>query len=277
MSDFEKYIPLDKSWAIRMGVLDLINGKDRIIKILSHEKNLNDDLQSLLEVSNIWKTSKEINVGESGTLFRFLQFVSWKFNLNKRFIKNKTLLTRDICNNPEIVNWSQKELLTLDNETSQWASAAVLCGDRERLENPPFKLKVTYEAVERWGDTWKVRRDETISEQVKFFTGESDNFIPQQAEDYCFARAFDLMSSKEGKTIWPSLLGHESNRIEEMEVALGQYKNSRIVTSKDHRVVQAIAMLSKSEGKKVDFENPNAVAKSWPLFWEFLGTREGSN
>src|SRR3989344_2513848 len=116
-----EYIPLDKSWIIRMGVLDLLNGYDDTIEFLKKQYILNDDLQHLLIASQQWKESEYIDIGESATLYRFLKFASWKLNLYKKFRLKGTLQERKICDNKYILNWSLKELLTLDNGTSQWA------------------------------------------------------------------------------------------------------------------------------------------------------------
>jgi hypothetical protein len=269
----EIYIPLDKSWIIRMGILDLVNGYDTCINFLRKEQCLNEDLGSLLCASEKWGLEKEITVGESGTLYRFLKYASWKLGADKKFILEGTLRNRSICDDSSIINWPLEKLLTLDNGTSQWASASVLLGNDERIENPPYKLQVTFDAVQHWeqarkaGKTWVPRYDETIKTQASAYlnwlrTGRM-NFEPQQAEDYCFARAFGLMTSEEGEAKWPSLRGHESDRIAEMEIALQQSE----VTSKDHRVVQAIAMRRNSA---YGFINPDCVRKSWPKFWEFL-------
>ncbi|MBI2547136.1 MAG: hypothetical protein HYW23_01680 [Candidatus Aenigmarchaeota archaeon] len=88
-------------------------------------------------------------------------------------------------------------------------------------------------------------------------------FNPQHAEDYCFARAFGIMNAQEGAMRWPSLRGHESDRIDEMEDALRQEE----VTSKDHRVVQSLAMQKRGN---VKIKYPDSVKKSWPQFWKFL-------
>lgn len=72
-----------------------------------------------------------------------------------------------------------------------------------------------------------------------------------------------MITPEEGKELWPSLEGHESNIIDEMEKALGQEK----VTFKDHRVIQAIVM---SKGKKVKIKYPESVKKTWPRFWNFV-------
>jgi len=192
-------------------------------------------------------------------------------NLPKEFILSGTLKDRKICDNPEIINWSLENLLTLDNNTSQWASASVLLGNPARIQNPPFKLQTTFDAIEHWkdkrkkGETWEPRYDETILSQaeayLKFLQTGKMHFEPQQAEDYCFARAFNLITAEEGEKRWPSLRGHETDRISEMEIALTQDK----ITSKDHRVVQAIAMLNRG---KIKYRN--AVNKSWPQFWKFM-------
>lgn len=233
-------------------------------------------MQALID----WNSKQEINVGESGTLYRFLQFAIWKLNLDKKLIKQGTLKKRKISNNPDIVNWKLNDLLNLDNKTSQWASASVLLGNQEKIENPPFKLKLTYEAVKHWKEQrankecWIPRYDKTILNQVKAYlelkkTGKT-NFKPEQAEDYCFARAIGLIKKQEAEKTWPSLRSHESNRIEEIEKTLENYKQGREIQSQDHRVIQAIAMLAKLEKKQVKIKFPQAVNKSWPQFWDFL-------
>ena len=264
------YIPLDKSWIIRMGVLDLINDNDKTVKFLEGQENLGDDLKALLRALKSWGGS-EVDVGESGTLYRFLKFASWKLGLNKKFILRGTLVGRDICDNPEIVNWPLKKLLELDNRTSQWASAAVLFGNKEVIENPPFKLGLSYEAVKAWNKDWKPRYDRTILKQaitfLKLLKGKKNvGFILKQAESYCFARVFGFANKEIGEKLFPNLHGHESDRILEMEE---QLKSSKI-SSKDHRVVQAIAMYQKLNGKSNDILYPSCVSKSWPQFWKFL-------
>lgn len=279
--NLSKYIPLDKSWIIRMGILDLVNGKEEnSIKFLDSQETLSADLEALRGVLADWREKDEVEVGESGTLYRFLKFLSWKTGAKKKFILSGTLKTRNICDDPGIINWPQAKLLELDNGTSQLASAAALLGNKERISNPPYKLKVTYEAIDHWKEmngrrnTWQSRPDQTISKQAEVFSvllsGSKVDFVPEQAEDYCFARAFDFISKEEGQRRWPSLRGHESDRILEMETALEQYKSGEPVISKDHRVVQALAMKGAVEKKKVSFKHPEAVSKSWPEFWNFL-------
>lgn len=275
------HIPWDKSWIIRMGLLDLIHGRTQIAEFLQIEHaNLSDDLLALERTLESWDNDQPIDVGESGTLYRLLQFTAWKQGTHRQFIKHGTLRDRPIASDPSIVHKSQETLLSLDNQTSQWASAAALNGDTERVAHPPYKLALTYLAIDHWraqinrGHNWIPRRDETIRAQADAFVqareGKPLTFSPQQAEDYCFARAFKLMAPDEGKRRWPALVGHESNRIKEMETQLQQANSGKPITSRDHRVVQAIAMFGAIANDPLDFMCPECVRKSWPQFWRFL-------
>ncbi len=275
-----KYIPLDKSWIIRMGILDIVNGYEDIQKFLSIQQNLSDDLQALKRAATAWRSDQSIDVGESGTIYRLLKFISWKLGLNKKFLTQGTLAKRKVTDDPSITRFSQTELLKLDNGTSQWATAAVLLGDEQRLPNPPFKLGLTYEAVDHWkqererNEIWTPRYDETIFNQARAYLellrGEKAEFVPEQAEDFCFAYTFGYMTAKEGEKRWPALRSHESNRIIEIQEMLKAAKTGKEITSKDHRVVQAIAMWGRVNNKKVNILHPSVVNKSWPQFWDFL-------
>lgn len=281
----KKYIPLDKSWIIRMGILDIVNGYDDIENFLSTQENLGDDLLALKKASESWKTSTDIDVGESGTLYRLLKYVSWKQNLHKNFILQGTLKHRKINDDQVVLKLSQTDLLKFDNGTSQWASAAVLLGDPERLHQPPYKLDLTYQAVEHWqtqrdkGLSWIPRYDETILKQaetyLKMLNNEKPDFIPEQTEDFCFAYMFGYMTATEGEKMWPALRGHESDRIVEIQETLKEAEEGKDVNSKDHRVVQAIAMWGKINKRKVNILYPEAVNKSWPQFWDFLDAYSG--
>ncbi len=278
-------IPLDKSWIIRMGILDIVHGYHDIETFLENQSDLSDDLRGLLRVARAWKTGEPIDVGESGTLYRFLLFISFKQGFNKKFITRGTLATRAISLDPAVATWGQEQLLTLDNGTSQWASASALLGDEERLPNPPFKLQLTYEAIEHWkerrekGLSWEPRYDETIRKQVEAYralrAGEQANFIPEQAEDFCFAYTFGFITAEEGAVRWPALRSHESDRVVEI-VEMKKHAEAREpISSKDHRVVQAIAMWSKVNGVPVEVVYPEAVNKSWPQFWRLLNSPKG--
>lgn len=263
-----------------MGVLDVLHDKDDIIQFLSHEDILSEDLQALLRVARNWNGDIPIDVGESGTLLRLFSFASWKHGLNKKFIRRGTLRTRSITDNSAIVQLPLGQLLMLDHQTSQWASGAVLMGNTEVIHHPPYKLQLTYEAVEHWkkqralGEAWIPRKDVTIQRQAEIFVsiacGIKPVFVPAQAEDYCFARAFAYIDAEEGERRWSSLRGHESDRILEMETMMRAYADGAHIPSKDHRVVQAIAMLAASQHREVYFVNPDVVTKSWPQFWKFI-------
>jgi hypothetical protein len=298
-------IPLDKAWAIRMGFLDIVRGERNFIPQIEGRPDLNNDIEAMIKASKQWNNSDEIDVGESGTLFRYLQFASWKLDLNKEFIKHKTLLQRDMNTDSRVVDWSIDKLLELDFGTTQWASAAILLGATDEIPADNYFLQMSKEALEKYesGD-YEARKDQTFLRQVETFLeilksratveGVAENEIGSEnqnesegapkhrsniefkmmhPDDYCFAQAFGFTNREEGARMWPALEGHESNRPEEMEIVLQQYKNGETIESNDHRVVQAVAMLSfveKGSVSKEDFANPNCVAKSWPMFWDFI-------
>lgn len=280
---YKEFIPLDKSWIIRIGVLDMIYGYREINRFLDVQTDLADDLLALKRACVLWNTDASIDVGESATLLRYLRFASWKFGLNKGFIKKGTLKRRRISNNPRLIHRSQRDLLKrIEDEsapTTQWASAAVLLGDEDRLPNAPYKLQLTYEAVEHWrrqreqGKPWDAKYDETIKVQAETFLrmlrGERPPFLALQAEDYCFARIFGYMTREDGEQ-WPNLIGHESNRLEEIEQVIARANAGEQIDSSDHRVIQAIVMWGIINGKAVKIRYPNAVRKSWSRFWDFI-------
>jgi len=282
MYDLNKkgFIPLSKYWTLRLGFLDIINGQNKFLPLVDHRQDFGDDIKAMIQISKEWKRKDEHNVGEAGTLFRFLQFASWKFGLNKKFLKEKTLPKREICEDPEIVNWPISELVKLDHQTSQWASAAILCGCEDDLSVKNFFLDLTREALEHYNskkgtkEFCELRYDQTLSSQAETFLnllkGKESNFKIVQPDDYCFARALGLTNKEEGGFKWPELKGHESNRLEEMEIMLDKFEKGEEIDSKDHRVVQAIAMLSILKSKKAKFSHPECVSKSWPQFWNFL-------
>jgi len=184
-----------------------------------------------------------------------------------------------MCNNPEIVTWSIAKLLELDNNTPQWASASILTGSTEEIPDD-FFLNLSKEAITHYngarkeGGCCEVRYDDTILLQAKAFlnllTKGNTDFKPRQQDDYCFSRVFNLISKEDGENRWPELKGHESNRLEEIEIMIKKLENNQEIDSRDHRVVQAIAMLALLKQKQVKFSFPECISKSWPQFWKFL-------
>lgn len=279
--DLESYLPLEKSWIIRMAILDLVQGRTQIKSFLDSQENLGGDLLALKRVTKSWNTNDPLDVGESGTLYRFLLFTSWTLGLDKEFIISGTLKDRHVTQDPSIVRLSQEELLKLDGRTSQWASAKALLGDRERITNPPHLLAMSYEAIAHWNARisknldWEPKLDRTIRRQAEAFmelvdAGGITDFKPAQAEDYCFARALELITKEEGEERWPALRNHESDRINSMEIELARAKTGETILSKDHRVVQAIAIWGVLNKKDVQFKHPKSVNKTWPEFWDLL-------
>ena len=82
------------------------------------------------------------------------------------------------------------------------------------------------------------------------------------------------MTAEEGEKRWPALRGHESDRIIEIQNTLKYAQEGKDITSKDHRVVQAIAMWSKINNKNLNILHSEAVNKSWPQFWDFLASQK---
>ena len=288
------YVPLDKSWTIRMGFLDITRGygsKD-ILHFLESQKDLGEDIKALARVASIWNTKEPLDVGESGTIYRLVRFYIWKEKIDREIITRGTLTKRvkEMKAGPEIVTWHLKQLLTLEHGTTQWATAAILFGNSETLPEVPFYLQKTYDSLAHWnsqrkkGKVWIPQKDVTLSTQVKEYisylkTGKI-SIVSHRLGDcdlYCFLRAFNRITRKEGEVIWPQLKSHESDRFLEMERTLEELYSGNIIHSRDHRVVQAEAMLLQSRDKskgakelKKYFSNPDCVNKTWPQFWEFM-------
>lgn len=291
-SSVAEHLPLfDKSWVIRLGLLDALAGNSRMIDFLetaAEERNIGEDLEALVRVSKQWQTGEPLEVGESGTIYRFFQFAAWLEQdqspeaPERAFIKSGSLAERTIADNPDIIHWTIPELLTLDGETTQWASVAALLRNEPGIytysDEPKYQLSL--EAKRHWylarinGEPWEARADETIERQASAYYQALKHavcdFTPLQAEDYCFARAYGRMTAKEAEARWPKLHHHESDRIVAMERAMEQAAKQRskeLIDVNDHRVVQAIAM--RFGLPKERFKYPDCVAKSWPSFWEF--------
>ncbi|MES2059582.1 MAG: hypothetical protein V4438_00970 [Patescibacteria group bacterium] len=282
-SQLSEFLPLDKSWINRMGILDLRFRKATTVGFLKKQTDLPDDLKALLAASIAWRRGDlNIPVGESGTLLTFLSFLSWMpGGREAHFIRNRTLIERDLDGDPSIVNEPIEKLMQRRSKTSQWASAAVLCRNDEKvMENPPYRLGMTYEALEHWkkcyqeGVAWKPRADQTTLKQAECFldilAGKKPSFEVLHSEDYCFGRVFRFITPDEGRQRFPSILNHESNRIQEVERALYQMRNYTPVTSDDHRVVEAVYMYATYRGHVITIQNPGCVSKGWPKFWEFM-------
>lgn len=290
-----KFIPLDKSWLIRMGILDLMRGygsKD-IVNFLNTQENLGGDVNALKRVAESFDNpSKPFDVGESGTIYRFVRFYTWKKGINRAITARGTLPARveKMCQDPELVNWPLEKLLTLEGGTTQWATMAILLGNNEKLQEVPFYLQKTYDSLKHWqtqrilGKKWIAQTDSTLTTQareyISLLTTAEMHTSPTQLGDcdlYCFIRAFNGISAEEGKEMWPQIQYHESNRIKEMERTLKALYARKIIHSDDHRAVQANAMLIQSlniqlpvESIRQRFDNPECVNKTWPKFWEFL-------
>lgn len=78
-----------------------------------------------------------------------------------------------------------------------------------------------------------------------------------------------LCSTLQGKSILKGierLKYKESDRVKSMEEVL----KTNVVDSKDHRIIMAAAVLGLVAERKIEFKHPEAVAKSYPDFWNAL-------
>jgi len=301
LEQIEVFTPLDKSWLITLGILDLINDRQQnIINFLDSQdpSTLGTDLRALKGIAEAWpnRFTQALDPGESGRLYRTVKWYYWQNNLDLELPTSETLTARRarITNNPAIIHWSPEQLLALDNNTTQWATTQYIFSPRDQrrkvaprfhhgkklVRSADFKLRVGYGATEHFdskkekGEKWQARIDQTIFNQYVAFieclrTG-TMCYAGEQAEDYCFERAFDLVDEKEGRLIYPSVGGHETDRFKEMERVITIADKTGVIDSKDHRVVQAMVMRATAKGLSYTLANPGALNKTQPKFLEFV-------
>ncbi|MDO8601218.1 MAG: hypothetical protein Q7R46_00890 [bacterium] len=289
-------IPWDKSFTIRMGYMDFFRGKTSIFKFLEREKdNLSGDLLSFWQLMIAWKEGKPMKT-ESATTLRFFIYPSWMAQDHRVFIKQGSLINRQITDDPrKVIYQPTNKLILLDGGTSQWASAAYLYywsikKPWMKINNPPPKLQSTYEDVEyydrlNWremGECWKPQRDRTILKQVvaviDMLKTVTTLWRPEHSEDCCIAMAFG-MSVEEVKKLFPSAIDHETNRFTEMPKVIADVKAGREITSIDHRAIWAGVALQLIQGREVKVRHPEAVGKSWPpvQFWKCVDFLKGAD
>jgi len=289
-------IPWGKGLGIRYAMMDLRYNaghdyvNDSLNFLADNLNDLPDDLKSTKDALQSWMARGPIGVGESGTLYRCLRFYSWLLGEHRDFVTRGTLEHRiergAICDNTEIVGWPEERLLQLDGGTSQWATASyIFRNNRRKVDSPPPKLKLTYDAVEHWdeqrarGKCWVPQRDDVLLRQAVSFidilhAGRTD-FVPREAEDAAYACAMGIMDSSEAARRFPSLSGHESDRTTSIREAIEASDAGEPICSQDHRVIQAVALRQRRQGKtaaeiKSGITYPENVSKSWPQFFTFL-------
>lgn len=228
-----------------------------------------------------WKAGNPVRVGESGKTYRTLSFYAWHLGEERTFLPEGSLKGRDMGGSPEIVNWTQEELLKL--KTTQYASAKAmldsLSGYCREVEDPPFKLAETYESIRDWliarekGEMWRPRPDPTIERQahaiVEYCMTGKVSSKPLHSEDYLLYRAMDVITTEEGGKMWPQLNNQESKRIPEGERTIEEAMLGRSITSRDHRAIVAGVALQIRYGREIRAEHMEEVAKSWPQFPDF--------
>lgn len=294
-----KYIPWDKTWIGTMAMLDLTRGfpKD-IANFLDSQdpKELGGDFRVCRQLVDDWpaRYHKPLYVGQSGKFLRFVRFYNWLNGIEHEPIITDTLKEgriEKITNDPSIVSLPPEQLATLDFHTTQWSSIQYTLTPpalRRKLSpsfhqgktlkrSADFKLRVTYDANDHWdsqrakGEIWQPRKDPTFFNQTVAFieslkTGNMC-YIGEQAEDYCLESAFNLVSEEEGRLIYPSVEGHESNRFKEMRELKAKFERTGIIESKDHRAVFAMVMKAVYDKKPYEVRNSESVNKTWPQFF----------
>jgi len=274
-ASLESGLPLEKSWYARLGIQDLIAGRESTVSTLTqHEATLSDDLRVIRDTSGlILDGQTTIHVGEGGTWARVLAFASAKYGWGLRLVKSGTLTDRPDDFQPHLVDAPLSELLRLNKGSSQLASAAVLCGSDEPMPaNAPYHLQMSYEAREYWqthlsNSTWEVRRDNTYRRQaiawIGWLASGQFEFEPIQPEDYPISRVFNVMDLRDAhRRGWESLAGHESNRFDDLEKAITQVSQCEAVDLRDHRPLIA---LDWRHGEYVRILHRDAIGKSWQL------------
>lgn len=267
-----KLLPLSKSWAIRMILLDMLYGAKTHYRIIRHfekqnKKSLSYDAQSAVRCAKNYISGKNIYyAGDSGTLCRFLIYIldGQKYKI----IKRKQLAERKIKTVKNISKLPLSRLLQLG--TTQFAGAALLIGAKP-IKNLPPKCELSVEARKTYfknNGKWIPKIDEIFTRQLNHFLNGGE-FKPRIAEDYCYARAFNLITQKEGKRRWPELANHECNRLAVMEEICKNF-NRRLSVHSDHRVAMAGALRQISLGLPIRVNSKKCVAKSWPQFWQWL-------
>lgn len=267
--------PLEKSWYANLGLADLIVGNDRTVRSLdAYPKPLPHDVLHMRESSRlILAGEKDIPVGEGGACARKLTFASAIFGWGLRLHKAGSLKDRPDEFTPDMVQWSLKDLGTVNKDSSQLASASVMCGNVEPIpDNAAYHLKLAHEAREHWQNypsdkPWDIKLDRTIRRHSVAYVGWLAtgifNLEMIQPEDYAIGRVFQVATPQDAINLgWSSLEGHESSRLVSVDEAIAQATAGEEVTLIDHRPLQALRM---RYGYGVRFANIQAISKSWPL------------
>lgn len=273
--------PIDKTDLIDKGMLDLVHGRaqDTIDLVNSYPREkIGDDIYYLGVSLQDLLDGRPLHINESAKLKRSYKMYGWKTGAKIEFIEEGSLKNRKICDNPEIANWSQRELLNIPrDETTQFASMAVIMGDRERLLDAPYKLKVAYDAVDHWEKRramnlmWVPMYDQTILSELvsnieKLKYGKT-NFRYVHSENYMRARCLGIMGPKDAEK---KLQNQESPRIDETEKMIEEVYSGKEITSKDHRVVFNGVFLQLENGMEVKVRYKSAVNKTFPQFWKYV-------
>lgn len=272
--NLEPLLAFEKSWYVRLGLLDLIAERDTTARSLNaYAGPLSNDLTVVRDTMPlILGGEKHIDVGEGGTWARFLQFASAKYGWGLVLEKSGSLSGRPDEFTPDSLTAPLAHLGRMNRQSSQIASAAVLSGSKEPIpQNASYHLRMSYEAKDFWNqnqdmDVWPEQRDRTFRRQAIAWigwlaTGRME-FSPIQPEDYVFARVFGIMTPRDAQSLgWYSLAGHESNRFDDLEEAIADAYAGNVVSINDHR--PNIALRWKF-GPDLRLARLESISKSWP-------------
>lgn len=266
MNSLDDYIPLSKSIGHRLMILEMLNGGHEYADFLGEQNRRNllpDDLKVDLHVLRDWKHVKVINVGESRTSLIFLKtFFEFK-KLERYFKKSGTLIER-----------------RMDENSSQWKSAKMLCGESIRPDS--YHTKMTKNVIKEWNklnDKTKLfnTKDETIRNQCLMVESKlmnhKFNFPVVNPEDAIIGFLFGYIGFADIMIRFPTLLNHESNRPQEIMKTMIQIISGKAITSKDHRIITAFVMYALVYGIEVKVKHPDSVTKAFVLFWPYYNER----
>lgn len=282
----------------------MIEGKPEFGFSLLEHGPLPDDLQHALTATGLIDLYDEtcgddgwINVGNSRTLYVFLSYARIRFGLPLEFsyftqlekrIGDAPAITEDMMENLTYADW-----LSFHNDTSQYASAALLFGDitaTDVLEYHaaedtavPSKIGLTMRCLTEWSNSRahktfpNVWKDRTLLKQAFHFVNVQQHctsrWRPQTSEDYCSGVLWGFMDPHEGARAHPSVRHHESDREREtaevlrIAASFDDPSEFPVFTFDDHRMITATSMAYCLD--ESFFDHHEQVAKAWPRYWDF--------
>jgi hypothetical protein len=281
-----QHVPTDKARLFRYSTIEARYGDITVAQeVIRGIPRPGDDIMAQGRVLASLLKDEPLDVGESGTAYRIWQLPDWRHGWGRVFIKRGTLVRRaqEMPSKAEVLACrGQRELTRLADRTSQWATAAVLDGDAERLtEDVDPKLQLTYDIWDDWhhrqitGEPWTAEKDTVLDRQVNHFLhlylfGEDIGYEVTEAEEFPYGFYFGNVGLEEAQDRFASLPHHESNRLVEVPRALELARVGEPIAVDDHRIIQMVGFFGLLTGTEVYFEHPEAVNKTWPGYFDLI-------